>query len=251
MNTKDKNRRSVTVTRWFIIIVMPLLLTLWTLRLLMTWSSPSYLEFEYGRIDPDRFGFTDAERLGYAEATLGYLIESDAAEDIIYLLEDLRLPNSSQPFYNEEEIGHMLDVKNVADTFNSVFRVLGIFSAASLIYLLARTETRNDAYGALMYGGLFTAAILLVMITLILVSWEFVFVQFHEVLFPPGTWTFSYSDSLIRLFPEQFWIDYGIFWTVGILVQGLAFALIGYLLRRSQLFAKEDAPIDPDESQQT
>ena len=29
----------------------------------------------------------------------------------------------------------------------------------------------------------------------------------HDLLFPPGTWIFPFSDTLIRLFPEQFWRD--------------------------------------------
>lgn len=227
----DKNRIA-KIIRWFIVIATPILLTLWTVRLLITWNSPSYPEFEYGRIESDRFGFTGEDRIYYAEATLNYLRENEPAEESIQLLKDLRLPGSDDAFYNQREIGHMVDVKNVVDAFNSIFRVLGIFALAGFIYLMARPETRVEAYKALMYGGSLTTAILLVMVLLILVSWNFVFVQFHEILFPPDTWTFFNSDSLIRLFPEQFWFDFGVFWTVGILVQGVLLALIGFFLQR-------------------
>ena len=43
------------------------------------------------------------------------------------------------------------------------------------------------------------------------------------------------SDSLIRLFPEQFWFEFGVLWTVGILVQGVILALVGYGLQRWEL----------------
>jgi uncharacterized membrane protein len=33
------------------------------------------------------------------------------------------------------------------------------------------------------------------------------FVAFHQVFFAAGTWTFEYSDTLIRLFPNRFWFD--------------------------------------------
>jgi integral membrane protein (TIGR01906 family) len=232
MEKKAEKRRSAAIVRWFIISATPFVLTLWTVRVLIVWNAPSYPEFEYGRIEPDRFGFTVEERLQFAEATLDYLRARGSAGDLIYMLEDLRLPESDRSFYNVEEIGHMLDVKNVADSFNRIMQILGILSISGLIYLLARPETRIDAYRALLYGGVLTASILLGMILLILVSWEFVFVQFHELLFPPGTWTFRFSDSLIRLFPEQFWIDFGIFWTVGILIQGVFLALLGFFLSR-------------------
>jgi len=47
------------------------------------------------------------------------------------------------------------------------------------------------------------AAILL----FVLLAFGVIFVAFHNVFFPPGTWTFLYSDTLIRLFPERFWRD--------------------------------------------
>jgi integral membrane protein (TIGR01906 family) len=227
-----KKRRSVTVVRWFLIIATPVLLSLWTVRLLITWNAPSFPSLEYSRIESDKYGFSDDERIDYAEATLEYLRQSEPSDEVIFLLEDLRLSDTNQALYNQREIGHMLDVKNLVDFFNQVFQVVGIFSLAGVIYLLARPETRIEAYRAIMYGGVLTAAILLVMVVLILISWSFVFVQFHELLFPPDTWTFAMSDSLIRLFPEQFWFDFGVLWTVGILIQGIILATVGYLLQR-------------------
>ncbi|HRO89588.1 MAG TPA: DUF1461 domain-containing protein, partial [Promineifilum sp.] len=66
----------------------------------------------------------------------------------------------------------------------------------------------------------------------ILVAWPIFFVQFHELLFPPGTWTFAYSDSLIRLFPEQFWFDFGVLISGATLVLGVVVTLIGYVMSR-------------------
>ncbi|MFN2190015.1 MAG: TIGR01906 family membrane protein [Candidatus Promineifilaceae bacterium] len=227
-----KKRKSVPIFRWFIIIALPFLLTLWTVRLLIIWDSPSYPEIEYGRIDPDRYGFSEDDRLEYAEATLAYLRDKGSADEVIYLLEDLQIRDSDQPLYNEREIDHMIDVKRLVDLFNQILSVLGIFVLVGLIYLMARPETRIDAYKALMYGGFLTAAILLVMAILIVAAWSFVFVQFHELLFPPDSWTFAMNDSLIRLFPEQFWFDFGVLWTLGILIQGVLLGVIGSVLSR-------------------
>jgi len=186
-----KNRRIVPVIRWFVIIATPVLLTLWTVRLLIAWNAPSYPEFEYSRIDPDVYGFTDEERVEFAETTLEYLRENEPAEDVIYMLEDLRIADSNISLYNSREIGHMLDVKHLVDLFQQVFKVVGIFALAGIIYLLARAETRIEAYKAIMYGGTLTTAILLAMVILILIAWSFVFVQFHQLLFPPDTWSSS------------------------------------------------------------
>jgi integral membrane protein (TIGR01906 family) len=87
-----------------------------------------------------------------------------------------------------------------------------------------------------MLAGLGTVIILAVIALLILVAWPIFFVQFHELLFPPGTWTFAYTDSLIRLFPEQFWFDIGVLISVSTLALGVLAAAIGYFMsrRRSQ-----------------
>lgn len=205
-----------------------------TLRLLISWDSPSYPEFEYARIAPDRYGFSDEERLEYATASLDYLRRPEPAEDVIYLLEDLTLPGTDEPFYNEREIGHMLDVKRVSDSFKRFSAVLGILALAGIAILVFRQETREYGFRSIMRSGLFTAGLLLFVIILVGVAWNLVFTQFHEILFPPGTWTFSFSDSLIRLFPEQFWFDFALIWTGAIFLEGIILFLVGYFLLRRQ-----------------
>lgn len=229
------DERVIKIIRWVVVLAMPFLLTIGMMRLVIAWDSPSYPEWEYGRIAPDRYGLTDAERLELAEATLAYLRQSEPADEVIFMLEDLRLPGTNDPLYNQEEIGHMLDVKNVADSFRRIMWVLMVVVVGGLGFLLAGPQTRRAGYRALFQGGILTAGILLVMGLLVALAWNFVFVQFHEILFPPGTWTFAFTDSLIRLFPEQFWFDFGLLWTGGIFVMGAAIAAVGYfLLRRTK-----------------
>jgi integral membrane protein (TIGR01906 family) len=220
------------IVRWVVVIAIPFLLTLGTLRLIILWDSPSYPAFEYGRIAPDRFGFTDEERLDLAVATLDYLRDSKPAEEAIVLLEELRMPGSDQPLYNEREIGHMLDVKELTDIFGRLIWLAAIVTVGGLLYLLLAAERRLEGYKAIMYGGLLTTGALLTVIILIGLSWNLVFTQFHEILFPPDTWTFSYTDSLLRLFPEKFWFDFGLLWTGAVFLEGLIVAGVGYLLLR-------------------
>ena len=69
----------------------------------------------------------------------------------------------------------------------------------------------------------------------VVTAFDAFFVQFHEVLFPQGNWTFDYSDSLIRLLPEKFWSDGATMIVVATLIEGLVLAGIGYLLGRRPL----------------
>lgn len=227
-----QNRTVFKVLRWLVIILIPFLLTLVTVRLLITWESPSYPEFEYDRISSDRYGFTDEQRLAFAEATLNYLRYPESADDAIYLLEELRLPGSDDPLYNAREIEHMIDVKRLVDLFEILMWVFLIIVVGDLVFLYAIPSSRREANKAIMQGGLLTVGILFGMLILILIAWNFVFTQFHEILFPPDSWTFYLTDSLIRLFPEQFWFDFGIIWTGLIFIEGFILAIFGYLLIR-------------------
>ena len=93
---------------------------------------------------------------------------------------------------------------------------------------------RDSHYGwrTLFYAGLATVIALAAIALAILIAWPIFFTQFHQLLFPPETWTFAYSDSLIRLFPEQFWFDIGVLVSVGTLVLGVLVTLVGYFMSR-------------------
>lgn len=220
------------IIRWLVILATPVLLTVGTVRLLISWDSPSYPEFEYGRIASDPYGFTDEERLELALATMAYLRQPQAAPEVIFMLEDLRIQGTDQSLYNESEIGHMIDVKVVADAFKPAFWISAIIVVGGLIFLMVRPQTRLLGAKTMMHGGLLTVGLVLLVMVFMFLAWNLAFTVFHNIFFDPGTWQFSYTDSLIRLFPEQFWFDFGTIWTVSILAGGGFLAIVGYVLSR-------------------
>jgi integral membrane protein (TIGR01906 family) len=224
-----ENKTLLTIVRWLVILAMPFFLGMGTIRAIIAWDYPA---FEYQRIAPDIYGFTPEQRLELAQGTLVYLQRPEPAAEVIYMLEDLRLPGTDSPLYNEAEIGHMIDVKNMADGMKRVAYVSGAIVMAGLAFLLVPGRTRHYGWRTLMFAGLGTVIVLAVIALSILIAWPIFFVQFHELLFPPGTWTFAYTDSLIRLFPEQFWFDIGVIITVTTLALGILVALIGYLMSK-------------------
>ncbi len=88
----------------------------------------------------------------------------------------------------------------------------------------------------MMQAGLFTIVALGLIGLFIVVAWPDVLRDFHELLFPPGTWTFLLPDSLIRLFPEQFWFE------VGIIIVGTTIVLAAFLTLIGYVMAKRTAP---------
>jgi integral membrane protein (TIGR01906 family) len=182
---------------------------------------------------------TQEERRSLALVAFAYLQQREPATETIYLLEEQRLPGDARPLYNEAEISHMIDVKNGTDTVGRLNWLFMAFVVLGLILLFLGPETRLDGFEAIMYGGVVTTALLLLIALFILLGWNIFFVQFHELLFPPGTWTFAYTDSLIRLFPEKFFFDLGVLLSLSVLSAGILTTLIGYLLRRSLTMTRE------------
>ena len=224
-----ENKALLTIIRWLVILAMPFFLGMGTIRAIIAWDYPA---FEYQRIAPDIYGFSPEQRLDLAHGTLEYLQRSEPAAEVIYMLEELRLPDSDSPLYNPSEIGHMIDVKNMADGMKRVAYITGAIVIIGLLILLIPNGTRRYGWRTLMFAGLATVIALAVIALAILIAWPIFFVQFHELLFPPGTWTFAYTDSLIRLFPEQFWFDIGVIISVVTLVLGVLVTLFGYFMSK-------------------
>jgi integral membrane protein (TIGR01906 family) len=223
------------VLSWVVTLLIPFALILSAVRLLLT---PVYLTIEYSTpgFPPDLYGFTKADRLYYANIAREYLL-NDAS---ISFLGDLRFPEGQQTppatcqfmedctrLYNDRELKHMLDVKNVVKAAMNVW----IFSLVALLGLGLWAWFggwwREYRHG-LSRGGWLTAILIAAILLLVLVAFGVVFVAFHNIFFASGTWTFLYSDTLIRLFPERFWRD--TFLAVGIISGGLGI-ILGYLAR--------------------
>jgi integral membrane protein (TIGR01906 family) len=122
----------------------------------------------------------------------------------------------------------MVDVKNVVQgAFWVLWIAIGVLVA---VWLIAWRGGWLDQYRAALARGGWLMVILAVSIILfVLLAFGVIFVWFHQVFFEAGTWSFFYSDSLIRLFPERFWRD------TFLIVAGLPAlvgAAMGYFLGR-------------------
>jgi integral membrane protein (TIGR01906 family) len=207
----------LSVGSLFLTVAIPVLLTLLSVRVVMT---PLFLQLEYHRpgFPEDIYGFTLEDRLHYAPYAVDYLVNDAGIE----YLADLTLPDGS-PLYTASELRHMEDVKVVT---RAAFFVLLIGGINSLLagYLLWRSDKRT-LWQSLFNGGALTIGTIIVIVLGAVFAWDFFFTTFHQLFFEDGTWIFLYSDTLIRLFPEQFWFDAAL--TIGVLtVSGALFLMV-------------------------
>lgn len=240
------NKTAATVVQWLVVLTMPFFLGFSAIETFVN-GAELYLAYEYGKpgfprdleqvdvVTQQQLGLTpltQEQREQMALVAVNYLQRPEPAEEVIFMLEDQRLPGTDRPLYNASEISHMIDVKHVTDGIARLNLVAAFIVLGGLALLLWGAKTRPLAYQAIFRGGVATMVVLLLIGLFIVLAWSIFFVQFHELLFPPGTWTFAYSDSLIRLFPEQFWFDFGVLLSGFAFLLGVAVTILGAFLRR-------------------
>ncbi len=166
-----------------------------------------YVHAEYARpgFPDDSFGFTKEERTKLALVGLDSIKPTNG--DGVQVLRDARLPDGSAAFNGREAV-HMSDVRSLVGKvlLAHVLALAAILICGGAIRLL---RLRGVFLRGLFVGGLLTLGAAAGLGILMVVNFNWFFVQFHEALFTGDTWLFPDSDTLIRLYPDVFWSDFG------------------------------------------
>ena len=213
------------VINFLLVLLIPILVILGSARLLAT---DTYLAFEYGKTSfpPDVYGFTSQQRFELASVNVHY-VRAHLPDDA---LATQKLDGTL--IYHPREVSHMADVQSV---FQVIVRVWQ-FAFVLLLFLaliLRETGEHRQFAAAIQSGGLLTSAVILTIAMLAIFAWRSWFNIFHLFFFQPGSWLFSYSDTLIRLFPVKFWFDATLTISVLSIMGGLSLAWMGRQCQRS------------------
>ena len=201
-----------TILQILVTILVIVFLLLTGIRLLLT---EAFVQLEYNMpgFPEDPYGMTKAQRLEYAPIALEFLL--NGADDSF--LGDLTFEDGT-PLYNERELSHMVDVQVLTVLFLKVWYVsIGLLTVVT--FWAWRGNWWREYLKMLSNAGLTTIVVLGTLILLLVLSFDLVFTNFHRIFFEGDSWLFLYSDTLIRLFPERFWLDafaiVGVFTFVG------------------------------------
>jgi integral membrane protein (TIGR01906 family) len=194
------SQKILSVLTWLVTGLAPLAIVMLVVRLMLT---PLLLQVEYRMpgFPEDSYGFTQQDRLRWATPSLDYLTNSAGIE----FLGNLKF-DDGMAIYNERELSHMLDVKNVVQVLLKVWYVALILLIG--LGLWAWRANGLDAYRlGWQRGGFFTIGLLVALGVFAVTSFDQFFIWFHSLFFQGSSWLFLYSDTLIRLFPIRFWED--------------------------------------------
>jgi integral membrane protein (TIGR01906 family) len=194
----------------------------------------SFYLAEFARYDRGAFVGLSADELRLvADAFIAYFQAPPGRMDV-------RLPRGDtlQPLFNDRELAHMDDVQAL---MHLVFRVqalalgyVGLYALGGLA--LGRRAFLPLAAKVLVAGAGLTLGIIGVLGALAATDFSDLFVQFHLLSFSNDLWLLDpRTDNLIRLFPQEFFLDSAMRIVVFTVFQALllgAVGLVGLLVRR-------------------
>ncbi|WP_421083555.1 TIGR01906 family membrane protein [Rothia nasimurium] len=190
--------RLLGLRRTLLALSVPILIITIALRAV---ASNVFLWIEYHRpgFPADSYGFDTQERLRLGSYGLDYILNFAPHTFLSEITTDGRAA------FLTSEVEHMTDVKRVmlwATAFALFMLVMALIAGRSL-----RLRAPGVIRSSLFAGAWATLILITGLAVAGVLGWETFFTTFHEVFFPQGNWQFALDDTLIRLYPPQFWID--------------------------------------------
>lgn len=221
-------------------IMYPVILLVLAVRAV---TSPLFLWIEYNRpgFPGDGYGFSTDDRMTYGSYAVDYLSNWSGPR---YLGELVN--RSGDKLFKDGEVSHMADVKLVILSAFGAGALLVLVSIAVIAYL--RRRSKGGVRRGLFAGSILTLVIILGLGALAVLGWQQFFTEFHRIFFASGSWTFALEDTLIRLFPGQFWIDAGIVIAALVLLVSLVTLILTWPTRRRRGLAGDEpaVPVQPE-----
>ena len=173
-------------------------------------------------------GFTTEQLRQVTNEILADLVIGPAAFDVTL---------DGVPVLEPRERQHMVDVTLVFQRFFLIAAGSALLIAGSFAY------SRSDHDRAVLWRRLSRSGLVIAIVTVVggiggVLVFDQAFALFHELFFPPGSWTFDPgTEKLVQLFPEQFWIETTM--AVGVVVVALSLLLWWYGARRARANAPD------------
>ena len=221
-----------------IVLIVPLLLVTTNVRLVA--DSP-YL-YSYGF---QKYGIESVTGIEMGQLELaGEKIRDYFSNDQDYLVIDIeRQGQKIKNLYNQREILHMKDVKNLIQLIYSIqiWSLLLFITLILIGFLSKRLRKFSNVIDPISWGGGLTLGIAAVVGILSLFGFQRLFLFFHLVSFDNDLWILDPTrDYLIMMFPQGFFFDATVFIVVLTLGQALLLWVLPRIIRRLRGLYKED-----------
>ena len=140
--------------------------------------------------------------------------------------------NDLPSVFNNREKQHLLDVRNTIRNLRILLHILGVLFIFLLIFYKKTKKQFNNLIGqTLFFGGLLTIAVSMIIFLLINFDFSTSFESFHRLFFEKGSYLFDPTrEIIVRLYPEQLFMDIGIRISKWVFALSAIFIAIGMFL---------------------
>ena len=137
--------------------------------------------------------------------------------------------------FNDREKQHLLDVRKILNALTILLYILiAMFILLVMIAgfsLKVNNHIINFVGKILVFGGVLTILLAALLFFLTISDFSSTFESFHKLFFEKGTYIFDPAKEIIvRLYPEQLFMDLGLRISKGVIISSVAVILLGILL---------------------
>lgn len=196
------------------ILSIPVFLITTNTRLLI--NSPFVYSMEFNKMDiASKTKIEPQELLSISQQIRSYFNNNQDYLNIQTFINGIK-----QPLFNDREISHMLDVKNLVKMTYSTQLISGFFLA--LMFFIDFIFRKKTLKRNLFWGSLITVAGIIIVGIGVLFSFDQIFILFHQLSFTNDLWILDPSkDYLIKIFNPEFFYDSTIYIAVATIAESL------------------------------
>lgn len=139
-------------------------------------------------------------------------------------------------FFNNKEIEHLKDVRQLFTKFYKIFLFLFLLLLVCIALLYCYTYNLKQlisiVYSTLISASIFTIFIVALVGLMIYFDFDDIFIKMHNIFFTPGTWVFNYDDNIVNLYVEEFFYNIAVKIVKTILTAASCLALIAFTIKK-------------------
>jgi len=182
---------------WIVLVLSALQMTAFNLDF--------YREQYTHRATADLIGVSQNDLLTVTQVLLDYTsgVRSDMNVSVV-------VEGVDQPYYNQREIDHMVDVRNLYLNVIQIRNILALFAVfnLSLLVIFKRKLVVKELQFGLTWVSIALGSLLLVIGSFAVINFEAFWTAFHKIFFSNDLWLLDpNTDRLINMVPEGFFID--------------------------------------------
>ena len=132
-------------------------------------------------------------------------------------------------FYTQKEILHLADVKNLILLTNTLMVFFSILLLITTLFLIIKKQLKA-LFKTYQLSSLATLVIIFVLYLSSKLNFAFIFINFHYLTFRNDYYLLSENSSLLKLFPQQFFVDFTNQLAFNILISALAILISSSIL---------------------